>query len=139
MILIYRPELQNPPMAKESTIGFSFINKAGSTQYIDLEAGVNRDFPKEIWDKIKEYDVVKNLLSLEALRVKEDEEVVPEPEAKLKGKSDSITNMHLSEAMDMIENSFDIEQLQRWDVKDQRIRVKQAIARRITKIQGGDS
>lgn len=139
MILIYRPELQNPPMAKESTIGFSFINKAGSTQYIDLEAGVNRDFPKEIWDKIKEYDVVKNLLSLEALRVKEDEEVVPEPEAKPKGKSDSITNMHLSEAMDMIENSFDIEQLQRWDVKDQRIRVKQAIARRITKIQGGDS
>lgn len=137
MILIFRPELQNPPMAKESTIGFSFIGKAGKTEYIEVEAGVNREFPEYVWEKIKEYDVVKNLLSTDALRVKEDEEVIQTPVAPKK--SDSITNMSLSDAMEMIENSFDIAQLQRWDSKDQRIRVKQAINRRITALQGGNS
>lgn len=138
MILIYRPELQNPPMAKESTIGFTFIKGEGQTEYIDVEAGINRDFPEDVWEKIKEYDVVKSLLAMDALRVKADEkEVQASPEAGTK--ADSISDMALKDAMDMIENSFDIAQLQRWDSKDQRIRIKQAINRRITSIQEGKS
>lgn len=137
MILIYRPELQNPPMAKESTIGFSFIGTAGHTTYIDVEAGVNRDFPVETWEKIKGYDFVESLLNLGSLVVKEDEVEAQEQQPASKKSTDSISGMGLQDAMQLVENSFDIDQLNRWDAKDQRIRVKQAIQRRITAIQEG--
>lgn len=139
MILIYRPELQNPPMAKESTIGFSFIGKAGQTTYIDVEAGVNRDFPEDVWEQIKDYDVVKNLLDLASFQVKEDEELTKAAKPPTTESTDSISSMALKDAMELVENSFNIDQLQRWDAKDQRIRVKQAIQRRITAIQEGNS
>ena len=136
MILIYRPELDNPPMAKESVLGFSFIAAGGLTQYIDLEAGVNRDFPDNVWEKIKDYDVVKKLESLGAIRTQVDSDLVAEPEVK-NPKADSIVSMNITDAMTMIENSFDITQLDKWDAKDQRIRIKQAIARRRTALQEG--
>ncbi len=136
MILVYRPELDNPPMDKESTIGFSFIGEGANTEYIQVPAGVNRDFPESVWERIKDYAVVKNLLSLGALRIKEDTEVIPEP-APAKA-ADSLAHMPLADALDLIEASLDLDQLHRWDAKDQRIRVKNAIARRVTAITEGN-
>lgn len=136
MIIVYRPELENPPMDKECTIGFSFVAGGGLSEHIQVASGVTRDFPEDVWDKIKDYDVVKNLLSLGALSVKA-EDSAPEAQAPT-SKQDSIAEMPLIEAMNLVEASFDIEQLRRWDAKDSRIRVKNSIAKRISAITEGN-
>jgi hypothetical protein len=135
MILAFRPELQNPPMAAESTIAFSFINGNGNSEYAQLTGGVNRDFSEETWEKIKGYDVVKTLLTIGALRIVEEESpelVSPEVAAK-----EGITTLSLTDALTLIEDSFDLEQLRKWDVKESRIRVKNAISKRISAITEG--
>lgn len=136
MILVYRPELENPPMDKECTIGFSFINGKGLSDHLQVPAGVNRAFPEDVWERIKDYDVVKNLLKLGALRIEAEEqtETKPAPAENV----DSITDVPLTQALGLIEDSFSLEQLRRWDAKDSRIRVKNAIARRITAITEGN-
>lgn len=138
MILVYRPELDNPPMDKECTIGFSFLGERANTEYIQVKSGVTRDFPENVWTRIKEYDVVKRLLSLGALSIKEDAEAVAEKPASSPEDGDSLASMHLGDAMELIEASFDLEQLDRWDAKDQRIRIKNAIARRKAQLTEGN-
>ena len=138
MILVYRPELESPPMAKECTLGFSFIAPQGLPEHIQLNAGVNRDFPSDAWEQIKKYDVVKRLLSLNALRVEtEDTEVVASAATSEDLDADTLDSFDLPKAMGLIEDSFDIGQLRRWDATDKRIRVKSAIAKRITAITEG--
>lgn len=139
MILVYRPELENPPMDKECSIGFSFIKGDGISDNITVSAGVNREFPSAIWDKIKGYDVVKRLLSLGALRIEEeDTELTAAPEADpAAAPADTLQGFDLTKALRLIEDSFDQEQLSRWDAKEQRIRVKNAISRRIEELRGG--
>lgn len=135
MILVYRPELENPPMDKECSISFSFIGDNGKDN-IQVKSGVNRDFPSLIWEKIKGYDVVNNLLKLGALRIETEEATTtaaPESEA-----ADSLAVMPVSQAMTLIEDSFDIEQLNRWDAQESRIRVKNSIAKRISAITEGN-
>ena len=136
MIIVYRPELENPPMDKECTIGFSFVAGGGLPDHIQVSSGVTRDFPESIWDKIKDYDVVKNLLSLGALRI-QDEEVAGDAEAP-SVKQDTLADMPLTEAMNLVEASFDLDQLSRWDAKDSRIRLKNAIGKRISAITEGN-
>lgn len=136
MIIVYRPELENPPMDKDCSIGFSFVGGGGLSDHIQVQSGVTRDFPEDVWDKIKDYDVVKNLLKLGALRT-ETEEATPEAEAPTL-RTDSIADIALTEALSLVEASFDIEQLRRWDAKDARIRVKNAIAKRISAITEGN-
>lgn len=136
MIIVYRPELENPPMDKECTIGFSFVDGGGLSDHIQVSSGVTRDFPESIWDKIKDYDVVKNLLSLGALRI-QDEEVAGDAEAP-SVKQDTLADMPLTEAMNLVEASFDLDQLRRWDAKDSRIRLKNAIGKRISAITEGN-
>lgn len=136
MIIVYRPELENPPMDKECTIGFSFVTGGGLSDHIQVPAGVTRDFPADIWEQIKDYDVVKNLLSLGALRI-EAEASAESPSAPA-ATGDSIAELPLTQALSLIEDSFDLEQLRRWDAKDSRIRVKNAIAKRISAITEGN-
>lgn len=137
MILVYRPELDNPPMDKESTIGFSFIGAGANTEYVSISAGVHRDFPEDTWEKIKDYPVTKNLVALGALAVKEDIEVTAPAAAPSVAKDASILNLPLTEAMSLIEASMDPEQLRRWDAKEQRIKVKNAITMRLRAISEG--
>lgn len=135
MILVYRPELDNPPMDKECTIGFSFIGAGANTESIQITAGVTRNFPEAVWQRIKDYEVVKRLLSLGALRVDAD---APEAAEAPVVKADSIADLPLAQALELIEASLDLDQLHRWDAKEQRIRVKNAIAKRITAITEGN-
>lgn len=136
MIIVYRPELENPPMDKECTIGFSFVAGGGLPDHIQVASGVTRDFPEDVWDKIKDYDVVKNLLALGALRIQDEEpaESATAPSVK----EDSLADMPLTEAMNLVEASFDLDQLRRWDAKESRIRLKNAIAKRISAITEGN-
>lgn len=137
MIVVYRPELESPPMDKECTIGFSFLSGKGNPDYIQVAAGVNRGFSEKIWDQIKDYDVVKNLLNLGALRIEADASA----DAKVSSEAetvDQISDLPIDRAMRLIEDSFDVAQLTRWDAKEARIRVKNALTRRITAITEGN-
>lgn len=135
MIIVYRPELENPPMDKECSIGFSFVNGGGLTESIQLNSGVTRDFPEDVWERIKDYDVVKNLLKLSALRIETEDRAVTDEAPSV---VDSIADIALTDALSLVEASFDIEQLHRWDAKDSRIRVKNAISKRIVAITEGN-
>jgi hypothetical protein len=137
MIIVYRPELENPPMDKDCTIGFSFIGGGGLSDHIQVSSGVFRDFPEVVWDKIKDYDVVKNLLKLGALRIETEDVSATEPTTTT-ATADSIADMPLTQALGLVEDSFDIIQLRRWDSRDSRIRVKNAIAKRIVAITEGN-
>lgn len=140
MILVYRPELENPPMDKECSLGFSFIKGDGNSDNITVSAGVNREFPPAIWDKIKGYDVVNRLLSLGALRIEEEDTettATPEPESADAALADTLQSFDLGKALRLVEDSFDQDQLARWDAKEQRIRLKNAIARRLEELRGG--
>ena len=136
MIIVYRPELENPPMDKDCTIGFSFVGGGGLSDHIQVISGVSRDFPEEIWAKIKDYDVVNNLLKLGALRIETEEVSAAEPTPA--PSADSIADMPLTQALGLVEDSFDINQLRRWDSRDSRIRVKNTIAKRIVAITEGN-
>lgn len=137
MILVYRPELESPPMDPECTIGFSFVQEKGQPSSIKVKSGVNRDFPESVWEQIKNYDVVKNLLKLGALRVEdEDQALVPDPAAA--SDVDSIADMPVTQAMRLVEDSFDVAQLKSWENGEQRIRVRNAISKRITAITEGN-
>lgn len=136
MIIVYRPELENPPMDKECTIGFSFITGSGLPEHVQITSGVTRGFSAKVWDAIKGYDVVKNLLALGALRIQE-EDTAPEAEVPTVA-DDSIADLPLPEALTLVEASFDVDQLRKWDAKDQRIRVKNSITKRISAITTGN-
>ncbi len=123
-------------MDKECTIGFSFIGVGANTEYVQVAAGVTRDFPESVWQRIKDYAVVKRLISLGALRVDEDVEEAPAPSDA--ASTDSIAELPLTKAMELVEASMDLDQLRRWDAKEQRIRVKNAIAKRVTAITEGN-
>lgn len=139
MIITYRPELENPPMAKECSLGFSFLPTGNEHKitHVSINAGVTRDFSPAMWERIKEYDVTKRLLSLGALVVDEDNETaapVPEPTSPKRGLADQ----KLEKALSLIEASFDIDQLKQWAAKDERIRVRNAVSKRIAAITEGN-
>jgi len=135
MILVYRPELENPPMDKECTIGFSFVQSKGQPDNIQVGAGVNRDFPEDVWEKIQNYDVVKNMLKVGALRIETEQNLVQDlPSAAV----DTIADMPVNQAMRLVEDSFDMAQLQRWEKGEQRIRVRNSISKRISAITEGN-
>jgi hypothetical protein len=135
MILVYRPELQNPPMAKEATMGFSFLGKNGLTDFVSVEPGVNRDVKDSDWERIKDKNIVKRLISLGALRVETDDEA----EVAIINATDvsDLANRDVTTSMRLIEDSFDITQLRKWEASEKRIRVRNSINKRITAITEG--
>tara|TARA_B100000497_G_C7634408_1_gene381321 strand:- start:636 stop:1049 length:414 start_codon:yes stop_codon:yes gene_type:complete len=136
MILVYRPELSNPPMATESSLGFSLLPQGSGrkVEFVQIISGVTRDFSEVHWDRIKGRTVVKRLMSLGALVIQE-EEAAPVISAV---DQEHIRDVSLTQALGLIEASFDVEQLGVWEAKDQRIKVKNAIAKRITSITEGN-
>ena len=124
-------------MAKECTLGFSFIGKAGQTTNITLTSGVNPDFPEDVWAKIKDYAITKRLLKIGALAITER---APEAEGTVQEVDvESLAGINLADAYSLIEATHDLDQLRKWDNKDSRIRIKNAIARRINQITNGDA
>ena len=120
-------------------MGFSFLpedGKSRNVKHVRIESGVNRNFDEKVWDRISEYKGVKRLLSLGALVVTQEIDVtaerIDEPT------QENLTGVGLTDALSLIEASFNIEQLQKWNNKDQRIRVRNAIAKRITAITEGN-
>lgn len=139
MIITYRPELDNPPMAKECSLGFSFLpedGKSRNVKHVRINSGVTRDFDVESWERIAEYKSIQRLLSLGALVVTQEVDVKATTISV--EEHETLSDVELKAALGLIEGSFDIEQLKKWNSKDQRIRVKNAIAKRIQAITEGN-
>ncbi len=141
MIITYRPELENPPMAKECSLGFSFLpedGKSRNVKFVRIESGVTRNFDTEVWERIEKYKQVKRLLSLGALAVTHEVDVEATVVADAPAE-ETLSSVDLKTALGLIESSFDIDQLKKWNAKDQRIRVKNAISKRIASITEGNA
>lgn len=123
-------------MDPECTIGFSFVQHNGQPESVQVKSGVNRDFPENVWEQIKDYDVVKNMLKLGALRIEDEQFTVADPAAV--ADVDSIADMPVTQALRLVEDSFDVTQLKGWESSEQRIRVRNAISKRITAITEGN-
>lgn len=135
MIVTYSPQLENPPRDKEVTLGFSFIGaRSGSSEYVQFKSGVNRDIDALTWAKVQEMPLVADLLLLGALKVTEDVEVVT---AAPVGKG-GLATMSAKEALDAINSTFDVDLLKEFDYADNRIRIKNAIQKRIKSITEGE-
>ncbi len=121
-------------------MGFSFLPLGGArkVEYVRLNSGVTRNFDQKVWDRIKDYDNVKRMLSLGALVVTEaGSETVVAAAAPVVNGTESIESVKLNDALTLIESSFDLEQLSKWDAKESRIRVKNAIQQRKVAITEG--
>lgn len=140
MILFYRPELDNPPMDSNSTLGFSFIEK-DKTENIVLEPGANQDFPEEVWEKIKNYKVVRNLLAYGALRIisETDHEVLVAESQVDSTVERSLEHVSIADAMTMIESSMEPTQLEGWLARESRIKLRNAINKRLKAIEDGNA
>jgi hypothetical protein len=126
MLIAYRPELENPP--REASLGV--ITRNG---LISLAPGLNQEIPDDQWEQAKENPTVKALLrigALEELKERVEVETVPQSE-------ESLSQLPLSQAIQAIELVHDDEKLSAWKKIEGRVRVRNAIARRIEAIRIG--
>jgi hypothetical protein len=136
MIVTYSPQLENPPRDKEVTLGFSFIGeKTGSSEYVQFKSGVNRDVDSSTWDKVKLMPLVAELLELGALRVQDDVELTTDTPITSKG---ALGTMPVKDALDAINMTFDLDLLKEWDYVENRVRIKNAINKRVKAITEGE-
>lgn len=138
--VFYAPELENPPMAPECSINFSFIGKeTGETETIRIRDGLN-NVDEEVWDKIQEKEYAKNLLAYGALRVMEANEVKEVlDKADLKVPEEvSIDKLKLADAVKVVGSTHDLQKLDAWLTDEQRTPVRQAITRRLATLTGGE-
>jgi hypothetical protein len=126
MLIAYRPELENPP--REG--GFGIITEAGMIQ---LSPGVNADVPDSKWDQARKNGTVKRLLAIGAI-----EEMKEMPTTQdIPQSVTTLSQLPLSDAIRMIEIMHDEEQLTDWKKIEGRIRVRNAINKRLEAIRTG--
>lgn len=126
MLIAYRPELENPP--REA--GFGIITDKG---LISLAPGLNQEIPDEQWDLAKTNSTVQALLKIGAIEeLKERVEVETIPQGV-----DSLQQLPLSQAIQAIELLHDEEKLTDWKKVEGRVRVRNAISRRLEAIRTG--
>lgn len=141
MDIIYRPELESPPMAKECIVTFTTLTGTGESDAISFKAGLNKGIPADRWDQIKEIKYAQNLLSTGALRVltkEEAREVLDKDEIKDSGDV-SISSLKPTDAIEIIDDTHDLATLNRWLSKERRIPVRNAIQRRVTTLTSGNA
>ena len=135
MIVTYSPQLENPPRDKEVTLGFSFIGeRSGQSEYVQFKSGVNRDVDADTWAKVKTMPLVAELMQIGALTVADDVEVITAAPAPQGG----LTALPIKEALSAINSTFDIDMLKEFDFAENRVRIKNAIQKRIKAITEGE-
>ena len=126
MLIAYRPELENPPR----DAGFGIITRSG---LIQLTPGLNQEIPDEKWKEAKENRAVKKLMQIGAIEeMKEQVMVETLPES-----AQSLSELPLTQAIRAIELIHDAEQLGDWKKIEGRVRVRNAIAKRLEAIRIG--
>ena len=126
MLIAYRPELENPP--REASLGV--ITKNGM---ISLTPGLNQEIPDDQWEQAKQNATVKALLRIGAIEeLKERVEVTTIPQG-----AESLSQLPLSQAIQATELLHDEEKLSEWKKVEGRVRVRNAISRRLEAIRIG--
>ena len=126
MLIAYRPELENPP--REG--GFGVVTEAG---IIQLSPGVNPEVPESKWAQARQNHTVKRLMAIGAI-----EELKAQPTVQdIPQSVQTLSDLPLSEALRMIEIMHDPVQLMDWKKIEGRIRVRNAIAKRVEAIKIG--
>lgn len=126
MLIAYRPELENPP--REASFGV--ITAKGM---ISLAPGLNQEIPDDQWSEAKKNATVQALLRIGALEeLKERVEVETIPQS-----AQALAELPLSQAIQATELIHDDEKLADWKKIEGRVRVRNAISRRIEAIRTG--
>lgn len=123
----YRPEQENPP--REG--GLAFVLDG---DIIRIEPGVNRNIAPDTWRRLQPHPLVEQLIRIGAIDVVEAE---PELVTAVDPTTD-ITGLAYTVVCGLVERCHDLTLLREWMEKDQRIKVRNAIARRLRQIENGD-
>ena len=126
MLIAYRPELENPP--REG--GFGIITEGGMIQ---LTPGLNQDVPDNQWKHACENRVVKRLMSIGAIEEVREQVTVE----KIPQDVETLTNVPLLEALRITELIHDETQLADWKKVEGRIRIRNAISKRLDLLKRG--
>jgi hypothetical protein len=126
MLIAYRPELENPP--REG--GFGVITDAGMIQ---LTPGVNPDVPDTKWAQARQNTMVKRLIAIGAIEELKEVPTVQEIPQSVQ----TLSELHITDALRMLEIMHDEEQLADWKRIEGRVRVRNAISRRIEALKTG--
>ncbi len=128
MLIAYRPELENPPR----DAGFGIITKSG---LIQLTPGLNQEIPDEKWKEAKENGTVKKLLAIGAIEEMKEQVMVE----NLPENVQSLSELPLTQAIRAIELIHDSDRLIDWKKIEGRVRVRNAIAKRVEAIRIGQA
>ena len=127
MLIAYRPELENPP--REG--GFGIITEAG---LIQLSPGVNTDVPETKWDIARKHGTVKRLMAIGAIEEMKEQATIQEVPDSI----DTLIQLPLNEAYRLLEIMHDEDQLKQWKGKEGRVRIRNAINKRLENIKAGN-
>ena len=126
MLIAYRPDLENPP--REG--GFGVVTEAG---LIQLAPGLNQEVPEQQWLQARQNATVKRLMAIGAIEEVQERLTVEEIPQDVQ----SLSNLPLFEAIRTIEIIQTTEQLVEWKKIEGRVRVRNAIAKRLESIKAG--
>jgi hypothetical protein len=126
MLIAYRPDLENPP--REG--GFGVVTEAG---LIQLAPGLNQEVPEQQWLQARQNATVKRLMAIGAIEEVQERLTVEEIPQDVQ----SLSNLPLIEAIRTIEIIQTTEQLVEWKKIEGRVRVRNAIAKRVESIKAG--
>lgn len=130
MLISYRPENENPP--REAGISFGLYNER-TKQYetLRLVPGLNRDVDVELWKKVKELDEVTRRISMKVIEEITELEEIPDTSTT------EITTLSVDKVQQVVELTHDINTLEKWFEADKRVRVRNAIQRRLIEVKSG--
>ena len=126
MLIAYRPDLENTP--REG--GFGVVTEAG---LIQLAPGLNQEVPEQQWLQARQNATVKRLMAIGAIEEVQERLTVEEIPQDVQ----SLSNLPLIEAIRTIEIIQTTEQLVEWKKIEGRVRVRNAIAKRLESIKAG--
>ena len=126
MLIAYRPELENPP--REG--GFGIITEGGMIQ---LTPGLNQEVPDLQWQQARENLVVKRLMSIGAIEEVKERITVE----KIPQNIETLVAVPLVEALRIIEIIHEEDQLTSWKKVEGRVRLRNAISKRLESIRAG--
>lgn len=126
MLIAYRPELENPP--REG--GFGIITEAG---IIQLAPGVNQEIPESQWQQARKNAVVKRMMAIGAIEELKEQITVEDIPHDVQ----TMASFPLIEAFRIIELMHDVDQLTAWRKIEGRVRIRNAISKRLETIKIG--
>jgi len=126
MLIAYRPELENPP--REG--GFGIITDGGMIQ---LTPGLNQEVPEGQWKVARENKVVKRLMAIGAIEELKEQLTVE----KIPQDVRTLSQLPLVEAIRTVELIHDPDQLGDWKKIEGRVRIRNAINKRLEAIRTG--